>query len=90
MSVIYRGFSVPQMISLLNQYTRKFELVKNDVKEKSGDFRITIYSDEHGEIESFGSLSYVVIQAFKPFAGQAREHINKTQKTIVEFLKEES
>ena len=46
--VVYLGFTVAQMINFLNGNTRRFELVKNDVVEKTGDFRLTVYSDELG------------------------------------------
>jgi len=84
--MIYLGFSVEQMINFLNKNCRSFVLVKNDVKEMDGDFRLTVYSDEHGEYEGYGFLSRLVIEAFKPFVEQAKIERERNKKTLSEIL----
>ena len=84
--MIYLGFSVEQMIRFLNKNCRSFVLVTNDVEEMDGDFRLTVYSDEHGEYEGFGFLSRLVIEAFKPFVAQAKMERENGKKTLNEIL----
>jgi len=81
MSIIYLGFSVQQMLNYLNENSRSLALVKNDVNEDGG-FRLTTYSDEHGEYEGYGSLSRITIEAFKPFVKQAKEDREKAKSLL--------
>jgi hypothetical protein len=84
--MIYLGFTIEQMINFLNKNCRSFVLVTNDVEEMDGDFRLTVYSDEHGEYEGFGFLSRLVIEAFKPFVTQAKLERENNKKTLSEIL----
>ena len=86
MSMIYLGFTVDQMINFLNSSCRDFALVTNDTDEIKGDFRLTVYSDEHGEYEGFGSLSRVVIEAFKPFIDKAKSEREKNRDLLNKTL----
>ncbi len=72
------------MINFLNKNCRSFVLVANDVKEMSGDFRLTVYSDEFGEYEGFGPLSKLVTEAFKPFLAQAKLEQEKNKRALIE------
>ena len=84
--IIYLGFTVDQMINFLNKNCRSFVLVTNDVDEMDGDFRLTVYSDEHGEYEGFGCLSRLAIEAFKPFITQAKIERENNKKTLNQIL----
>lgn len=86
MPIVYLGFTVAQMITFLNKNSRSFALVSNDVEEQEGEFRLTTYSDEFGEYEGFGTLSRIVIEAFKPFAQQAKLEREQNKKTLHEIL----
>lgn len=81
MSIIYLGFDVQQMLNYLNKNSRSLVLVKNDVNEDGG-FRLTTYSDEYGEYEGYGSLSRIIIEAFKPFVEQAKEDREKAKSLL--------
>ena len=86
MAAIYLGFTVEQMLNFLNENSRSVVLVKNDINDDGG-FRLTTYSDEFGEYDGTGSLSRIVIGAFKPFVQRAKQEREGNIKALCDILK---
>jgi hypothetical protein len=69
MASTYLGFDLGHMLFWLSQYCEDVSINK----EEPGIFRLTVFSDEHGEYENTGSLFSITTQAFKPFAERAKK-----------------
>ena len=61
----YNGFSAFALINRLRESCKEFKLEQSD--KDTSFFRLYCYSEEHGEFESEGMLSGLLISATKPF-----------------------
>ncbi|TQF69587.1 hypothetical protein [Pseudoalteromonas luteoviolacea] len=74
MSFIYCGFNVQTMLGWLHVKCTKVRLQKSD-----DQWTLYTYSEEFGEYENTGALTFIVMNAFKPFLPEAQAEVRRAK-----------
>ena len=77
----FMDFDLSQMLNALSKYAKEVKIESVG----SGNWRVYVLSDKHGEFEHVGSLNYSVYLAFKPFIEIAKTDRDR-QRNLLEKI----